>query len=466
MLKEKENLLFEAQISKKDKLKESIDEEFISFFNKNKNTSKWKLNKNFTIDLKSKYYNAFLPIFMVPYMSHFANLIFTNENFNNYLKEITKNDNFNTILLSIFVTVIISLISYYLVKIQNVITFKFCNKLNLFKKKEKIIEDLFNEQPVSLNLLKNISETVGEEKTSKILSFYNGLIRNSDIKDILDNDMKEIKEVEDKFKQISSCFFIKEEKFEAKEEIAIVKYERKETTDEMIERLEGDLAERGVDVNELLKQREKEKQQKEKKEDEIRKKSEKISLNKIRKSRIIILEDIIKEYVKFEIESLKFNKKLNDYDKMLLKNILDLESRGFDYISHSVKKEVDNLSNYSEETLSIILNRIEDGENISKVLRDYDVKITQSNVQTKKDNHLLEKTKIKQETLKEKLTREKIEEFELLKKKRNPDSTEKEILRFVNEMESRGFDYFGYTIQKEIDDINKKNSSIERNKPR
>lgn len=42
----------------------------------------------------------------------------------------------------------------------------------------------------------------------------------------------------------------------------------------------------------------------------------------------------------------------------------------------------------------------------------------------------------------------------------------KEILRFVNEMESRGFDYFGYTIQKEIDDINKKNSSIERNKPR
>lgn len=469
MLKEKEVFLFK---NASDEINEIIEKERISFFNKNNIKSKWKLTQLFNLKEHMNFQKLFLPIFLVPYVNYFMITIFQNKELLNSLKELTYNYNYDyqNILLGTSMVTFIFGISYLLAKIQNFATVKVFNKLKIFKKKETLINDLFDEQPVSLNLLKKISKVIGEEKTSEILSKYNGVILNSNIKYILNNNIENQEDVANKFKQISSCFFPEKEKI-------TVANERKETTDEMIERMERELAERGVDVDALLKQSEKERQvnaylieQEEKKrkkqqeEEELIKKAQKISGNKKSKSVIVILEDIIELHIKQQIEYLKVNKDLDKYDKSLLQNILSLESRGFDYIAHSVKKEMEKLHTYSNETLSIILDRINNKESINRVLLECENEARARQIQSEEEKKCLKNAEtekeVKKETLREKLTREKREELELLKKKQNPDSTEKEILRIIQEMEERSFDYLAYTVQKEIDEINKSNQRI------
>lgn len=475
MLKERKKFLFESSLEENDKVKEIIESDMFSFFDKHKNKSKWKLTQLFNRNANKKIDKIFFPVYLVPYIGYFSQRFSSNETVINYFKNITTNSDFKMILVCLLISGLIFCMSYLCVSLQNYLIGKIANPLKIFKKKEKIIKKLFDEQPISLNLLKEISKKIGEQKTSEILSLHNGVISNSNIKDILNDNFEDVEDVEEKFKQISSCFFIKEEKFEPKEEITIVEYERKETTDEMIERLERELAERGVDVNELLKQREREKEkqmtaylmeqkeeEKQKREIKVRRKSEKRPKHKGRKDLIFVLEGIIAAHVKQEVEHLKSNKNLDDYDQLVLKNILSLESRGFDYISYSVKKEVEKLNACSNETLSIILGRIGSGEIISRVLNDYEINTICHNVEDDKDKQPLTKIKeeIKQESLTDKLTREKKAELEFLKKKESPDSTDKEILRIVSEMQERGFDYVSYAVQKEIEEINKVNKEI------
>lgn len=469
MLKERKNFLFKDKQGERNKVKDIFEENRVSFFKKNENKSKWKLTQLFNRNANKKIDKIFFPVYLVPYIGYFSQRFSSNETVINYFKSITTNSDFKMILVCLLISGLIFCMSYLCVSLQNYLIGKIANPLKIFKKKEKIIKELFDEQPISLNLLKEISKKIGEQKTSEILSLYNGVISNNNIKDILNDNFEDIKDVEEKFKQISSCFFIKEKKFEPKEEITIVEYERKETTDEMIERLERELAERGVDVNELLKQREKEKQaatflmkkkeeEKQKREIKVRRKSEKRPQHKGRKDQIFVLENIIASHVKQEVQHLKANKNLDDYDQLVLKNILSLESRGFDYISYSIKKEVEKLNACSNETLSIILGRIGSGEIISRVLNDYEIDTVCHSVEDDKDKKSL--IEIKQESLTDKLKKEKKAELELLKTKKDPDYTEKEILRIVNEMEGRGFDYIGYAVQKEIEEINKVNKEI------
>lgn len=471
MLKERKNFLFKDKQGERNKVKDIFEENRVSFFKKNENKSKWKLTQLFNRNANKKIDKIFFPVYLVPYIGYFSQRFSSNETVINFFKIVSTNSDFKMTLVCLLISslILIFCMSYLCVSLQNYLIGKIANPLKIFKKKEKIIKELFDEQPISLNLLKEISKKIGEQKTSEILSLYNGVISNNNIKDILNDNFEDIKDVEEKFKQISSCFFIKEKKFEPKEEITIVEYERKETTDEMIERLERELAERGVDVNGLLKQREKEKQtaaylmnkieeEKQKREVKLRRKSEKRPQNKGRKDQIFVLEGIIDTHVKLEVEHLKTNKNLDDYDQLVLKNILSLESRGFDYISHSVKKEMEKLNACSNETLSIILRRIGSGEIINRVLKDYEINTVHHNVEDDKDKKSL--IEINQESLTVKLTREKKAELEFLKKKESPDSTDKEILRIVSEMEGRGFDYIGYAVQKEIEKINKVNKEI------
>lgn len=477
MLKERKNFLFKDKQGERNKVKDIFEENRVSFFKKNENKSKWKLTQLFNRNANKKIDKIFFPVYLVPYIGYFSQRFSSNETVINFFKIVSTNSDFKMTLVCLLISslILIFCMSYLCVSLQNYLIGKIANPLKIFKKKEKIIKELFDEQPISLNLLKEISKKIGEQKTSEILSLYNGVISNNNIKDILNDNFEDIKDVEEKFKQISSCFFIKEKKFEPKEEITIVEYERKETTDEMIERLERELAERGVDVNELLKQREKEKQaatflmkkkekeeEKQKREIKVRRKSEKRPQHKGRKDQIFVLENIIATHVKQEVQHLKANKNLDDYDQLVLKNILSLESRGFDYISYSVKKEVEKLNACSNETLSIILGRIGSGESISRVLNDYEINTVCHSVEDDKyKKSLIEiKEEIKQESLTDKLKREKKAELELLKTKKDPDYTEKEILRIVNEMEGRGFDYIGYAVQKEIEKINKVNKEI------